>query len=234
MDYAHPDTQIVAGRRAHSLLGILSVAPPLITLALCAGAIIPGRTFPLVGGAENLLIISFVGGLAVAIAAVIESAVRRRRLLLPVISCVAHVTGALIVLVLIGRALGIVGGVSFDLKRAEQVAAQVATGTLTPDNDGVVKLPPAFANLSIRDEAYVTTDAGGTTWILFRTWQGKGMNLRGHLHRSTPAPGAPPATITVLGPVLRRLPTDPPTAPIDYTVDAQDAPNWYRVRFDLN
>ncbi|MGA2501408.1 MAG: hypothetical protein ABSH20_27015 [Tepidisphaeraceae bacterium] len=123
--------------------------------------------------------------------------------------------------------------ISFDRKAAATVCSQVVSGILKPDVHGVVKLPPASAGLSISGEIYVTTDASGTVWVLFRTWVGKGCNLHGYLYRSTPATGPVPATIKVLGPVLRREITDPPTDQIDYDVHQQIGPNWYEVSFSL-
>jgi hypothetical protein len=120
--------------------------------------------------------------------------------------------------------------ISFDKVAALPAVTQIMNGSLKPDANGVVKLPPALGKLSLYDEAYVTTDASGVVWVLFRTWQGKGTNLHGFVHRSTPAAGPVPASIAVLGPT----PTDPPTEKVDYVVDQQIDPNWYEVRFDLN
>ena len=107
-------------------------------------------------------------------------------------------------------------------------------GSLKPDANGVVKLPPALGKLSLYDEVYVTTDASGIVWVLFRTWQGKGTNLHGYMHRSTSATGPVPASIAVLGPTIPMDLTGPSTEKVDYVVDQQIDPNWYEVHFDLN
>jgi hypothetical protein len=147
---------------------------------------------------------------------------------------------ALAALVAVGSAalfyyiFSIRGNISFDLKSSTAIAAQVASGALKPNAYGVVKLPAPTAKLSLYGEIYSTVDSSGTTWVLFRTWQGKGSNLHGYLYRSTPATGPLPPTIAVRGPTVQYNATDPPTETIDYTLDQQLNPNWYEVRFDLN
>jgi hypothetical protein len=124
--------------------------------------------------------------------------------------------------------------ISFDLKPSSAIAAQVVTGAMKPDAYGVVKLPASAGKLSLNGEIYATMDSSGITWVLFRTWQGKGSNLHGYLYRSTPATGPVPPTITVRGPTVQYSATDPPTDSIDYSVDRQLNSNWYEVRFDMN
>jgi hypothetical protein len=130
--------------------------------------------------------------------------------------------------------MAISGKISFDLKASNAIASQVASGALKPNAYGVIKLPASAAKLSLYCEVYTTMDFSGTTWVLFRTWQGKGSKLRGYLYRSTPATGLVPPTITVRGPTVQYQATGPPTDSIDYTVDGQLNLNWYEVRFDLN
>src|SRR5437763_1402996 len=77
--------------------------------------------------------------------------------------------------------------IPFDRPAALQVVQQLNNNTLTPNKDGIVKLPPSLAKASVDAEVYVTTDPAGITWILFRTWRGKGCNLRGMAYRSTPS-----------------------------------------------
>ena len=117
---------------------------------------------------------------------------------------------------------------SFDQKLADQVVTQVANGTLKAAPGGVITLPPALAPASLYGQAYVTIDPAGQTWILFRTWQGKGSNLYGYLYHSTPATGLVPANVSVIGPSVTT------TGMIQYDVVEQDGPNWYRVKWDLD
>ena len=121
-------------------------------------------------------------------------------------------------------------GISFERQAANLGVGQVDNGALKPDANGRVKLNGALAHLSKYGEIYVTRNCSGTVWVLFPTSEGKGSNLRGYLYCSTPATGAAPVTINVLGPQLG----PPPTALIDYSVDKQIDPNWYQIHFDLN
>jgi len=153
---------------------------------------------------------------------------------------IAATTGAIILLsvVMIGLigvfviapALGL-SEISFDQKAATALCGQVVAGALKPDANGIIKLPAIASGLSLRGEAYSRTDASGTTWVLFRTWQGKGANLRGYLYRSTAASSPVPSSILVLVPIPQ---ISPPTMEMDLPVDKQLAPYWYRVSFDLD
>ena len=120
--------------------------------------------------------------------------------------------------------------IPFDHNAATGIASQIAGGALQPDADGIVKLPPGTKALSRYDEVYVTRDSSGVIWVLFRTSQGHGIDLRGYLYRSTPTAGPTPATLRVLGPTIGK----PPTEKIDYFVDHQVDANWYQVYMNLN
>ena len=69
----------------------------------------------------------------------------------------------------------------------EKIAQDLQTGKLKPDAQGVVRLPPDSANASIGGRAFITTNRTGSSWVLLRTWRGKGANLEGYLY----APGQP-------------------------------------------
>ena len=121
--------------------------------------------------------------------------------------------------------------ISFDDTLGKQAVQGILTNTLMPDASGIVRLPPNLAKLTVDGEVCVTADASGATVILFRTWRGKGCNLRGRLYRSAPASGPPPTTIGALVP----LPSaKPETQLLDLNVEEQIDANWYRVYWDAD
>ena len=60
------------------------------------------------------------------------------------------------------------------------------SGKLKPDARGVIQLPSDLAHLSLGGQAFVTTNRTAT-WLLLRTWRGKGANLTGYLYAPGPA-----------------------------------------------
>ena len=150
-----------------------------------------------------------------------------RRLTVIAIFCVLLLSIAVFVLYRLALLVGLAEH-PFHQKAASQAVAQIVNGTLKPAPNGVVTLPPALASASLDGKAYVTVDSTGVTWVLFQTWRGKGANLRGYVYHSNTAPSPPPATVKILGPAITV------TQLIDYNVESQEGPNWYRVSWDLD
>jgi hypothetical protein len=114
----------------------------------------------------------------------------------------------------------------FDQQLASKAVTQILNGTLKPDANGIVKLPSALASTGLNGKVYVTTDAAGTTFILFEEVEGRGMNLVGELYHSNTGPTPLPATIKVLGPD----PLGPtPSHMYDYNINKQNGTNWYDI-----
>jgi hypothetical protein len=90
----------------------------------------------------------------------------------------------------------VLGETSFKPAKANAVVSGVMNHTLAPDAVGVINLPPTLSGASCDGRAYVRVEASGTTWILIRTWQGKGGNLKGYVFCSAP-PTAVPKQIRV-------------------------------------
>ena len=131
----------------------------------------------------------------------------------------------------VGVAIGLLE-ISFDESLGKRVVQAITAKTLIPGANGIVKLPPQLAKVSAYGEVTVTSDPTGGSIILFRTWVGKGCNLRGLVHRSAPASGPPPATIGALVPNPYGTPQT--TSLIELNVDAQINANWYHVYWDLD
>ncbi len=66
------------------------------------------------------------------------------------------------------------------LESLDTTASQIFDGEITPGEHGLCELSESI-NV-IENEAYVTTKNDGTKLILFRTWRGKGSNLKGYLY----------------------------------------------------
>jgi hypothetical protein len=70
------------------------------------------------------------------------------------------------------------------LSRYQPILQQIQRGTLQADPAGVIRLPPAFAGLTPRDEVYIEQKPDGRLFILFPTWYGRGSDIEGYLYCS--------------------------------------------------
>jgi hypothetical protein len=98
------------------------------------------------------------------------------------------------------------------------------------DGDSLPLPPQILQNqfFSVNGYAYVTTQADGTTLILFRTWQGKGSNLRGILYTNG-APHAIGSEIELITFIPHLSDDDLPIDRVNVSIDASLAETCYRV-----
>jgi hypothetical protein len=120
---------------------------------------------------------------------------------------------------------------SISMATLDQTASNIFDGTIPVDENGQCAID---SNNNVIDNiAYVTTQADGTILILFRTWQGKGSNLRGFLDTN----GAP-LTIGSEIELLTFIPTGPngglPIGRADVSIDAAITKSCYRVSRSLD
>jgi len=66
----------------------------------------------------------------------------------------------------------------------ELVIQKVIKLELLPDDQGMLFLPPELVPISRHGKVYVTKKEDGLVLIAFRTWVGKGHNMRGYLYSS--------------------------------------------------
>lgn len=69
---------------------------------------------------------------------------------------------------------------SVSMATLDQTAADIFNGSIVVDENG--KCTVDVKNNVVEKDVYVTTQSDGSKLILFRTWQGKGSNLRGFLY----------------------------------------------------
>jgi hypothetical protein len=112
-----------------------------------------------------------------------------------------------------------------------KTAEEIFHGERVPDEHGVVAID---AELNVYgNNAYVTRKADGSMLVLFRTWQGKGSNLRGYLFTN-----GPPIEIgTEIG-VITFSPLGPdggvPVGTAEVTVDKALRSECYQVSRSLD
>jgi hypothetical protein len=120
---------------------------------------------------------------------------------------------------------------SVSISTLEQTASKIVDGTIPVDENG--KCPIDSKNKVIDDTAYVTVQPDGTKLILFRTWQGKGSNLRGILYTN-----GEPLTIGSEIELLTFSPTGAdggsPLGRADVSIDAKLTESSYRVSHSLD
>ena len=112
-----------------------------------------------------------------------------------------------------------------------KTAADILAGKIATDENGVCKI--GLENNTVGNKAYVTVQPDGTKLVLFRTWQGKGANLRGFLFTD-----GPPLTVGSEIELLTFSPTgangEPPVAKSDVSIDAAVSKTCYRVSRSLD
>ena len=115
---------------------------------------------------------------------------------------------------------------SVSIATLEQTATKIFDGTIETDANGTCTVDSK--NNLIDDIAYVTTQPDGSKLVLFRTWQGKGSNLRGILNTNGPA-----LSVGSEIEVLTFQPTGPngglPIGRADVSIDSEIKNSWYRV-----
>ena len=113
----------------------------------------------------------------------------------------------------------------------DKTASEIFDGEIAADENGVCKI--AAKNNAVGNNAYVTTQPDGTKLVLFRTWQGKGSNLRGFLYTD-----GPPLTVGSTIEVSTFSPTGPngraPVAKQDVSIDSAVTKSCCRVSFSLD
>ena len=96
------------------------------------------------------------------------------------------------------------------------------------DENGVCKI--ATKNNTVGNNAYVTTQPAGTKLVLFRTWQGKGSNVRGFLYTDGP-PLAVGSTIRISTFSPAGLEGAATVAKREVSIDSAVTNTCYRVSF---
>jgi len=115
---------------------------------------------------------------------------------------------------------------SFAAKQArfQNVADQIEKGTLPANRFGIVTLAPRWAALTADGNVYVTNGPGNQKVELFCTWRGKGSDLWGYLHSTSP--------LTVPSTLRISIPFPSNTSPAvvsDVQIRSLAAPGWYWV-----
>ncbi|WP_075082315.1 hypothetical protein [Mariniblastus fucicola] len=120
---------------------------------------------------------------------------------------------------------------SVSMTTLDQTARHIFDGAIPIEDNG--KCAIDAKNNIIDDTAYITTQSNGDKLILFRTWQGKGANLRGVLYTD--------AAQLVVGSEIELVtfrPTGPdgglPIGRADISIDAKLAKSTYRVSRSLD
>ena len=120
---------------------------------------------------------------------------------------------------------------SVSVPTLEQTATQIFNGTIETGANGTCTVDAK--NNVVDDVAYVTLLPDGSKLVLFRTWQGKGSNLRGILHTNGPA-----LTVGSEIEVLTFQPTGLngglPIGRADVSIDSEIKKSWYRVSRSLD
>ncbi len=113
----------------------------------------------------------------------------------------------------------------------DQTAADIFDDTITVDDSGKCSID--VRNNAIDNAGYVTTQPDGSKLILFRTWPGKGTNLRGILYTN-----GPPLTLGSEIEVVTFQPTGPTGGPsigrADVSIDSSITESCYRVSRSLD
>ena len=120
---------------------------------------------------------------------------------------------------------------SVSMATLDQTAADIFDGTIAVDENG--KCTIDAKNNIVDNVAYVTTQPGGSRLILFRTWRGKGSNLRGILYTD-----GPPLKVGSQVEVLTFCPVEAAGGLLigqaDVSIDSAIAKTCYRVSFSLD
>lgn len=113
----------------------------------------------------------------------------------------------------------------------DQIAANIFDGTTPADEHGRCAIDSS--NNVVDDIAYVTTQADGTILILFRTWQGKGSNLRGIVYTNG-VPLAIGSEIELISFCPHLSDDDLPIDRVNVSIDESLAETCYRVSYSLD
>lgn len=120
---------------------------------------------------------------------------------------------------------------SISLTTLDKTATQIFDGKIAIDDSG--KCTIESKNKVVDNIAYVTPQLDGSKLILFRTWQGKGANLRGILFTNGPA-----LTVGSEIELVTFQPTGPggglPIGRVDVSIDSEIKKRCYRVSFSLD
>ncbi len=122
---------------------------------------------------------------------------------------------------------------SVSIATLDQTASDIFDGTIAPNENGECNVDAK--NNVINNIAYVTTKADdGSKLILFRTWQGKGSNLRGILYTN-----GSPLKVGSTVELITFAPLDPsdgdlPINKVDVSIDAEITKTCYRVSYSLD
>ena len=112
-----------------------------------------------------------------------------------------------------------------------KTALDIFNGKIKSDENGICKI--AAETNTVGNNAYVTVQPDGTKLVLFRTWQGKGSNLRGFLFTD-----GPPLTVGSKVEVSTFSPPGPnggaPVAKQEISIDSAVSKTCYRVSRSLD
>jgi hypothetical protein len=120
---------------------------------------------------------------------------------------------------------------SVSIDALAKTAEEIFHGERLPDEHGVVVIDAEFNVYG--NNAFVTRWADGSMLILFRTWQGKGSNLRGYLFTN-----GPPLEVGTEIELITFSPLGPnvgvPVGIAEVTIDKAISPECYRVSRSLD
>jgi hypothetical protein len=106
------------------------------------------------------------------------------------------------------------------------VVADLMSGRLRPDSRGIVVLPGRYSSLTRGGRAYYQRKNNGLVLILFPTWRGRDLDLRGYLYHNKPLSKA-----DILWKNDHHWVVAAPHGPVNprVTIDHEVDPHWYYV-----
>ena len=111
------------------------------------------------------------------------------------------------------------------IKTDQEKGIQIPQGSVRLPSSA--QLPPDLREASVGGEIYVSRPSTNQLLVVFKTWRGKGFNMEGYLYAAKPLSAAEITkdyyghSVVVIG-------------PMEFVLEKQLDPNWYRVSYKLD
>jgi len=113
-----------------------------------------------------------------------------------------------------------------DQSRCIEVVNKIADNEIVIPDSGIVKLPASYKDLSAGGIVYANKNTNRVA-VAFKTWRGKGRNMRGFLYLTSPLQPAEIKKNYYDQPYLH-------VGPADLTLDGKIDDNCYKVSYGLD